>query len=218
MVWLGGRKRGEVTERMTRGQTEINSLSHALEFVLYSHGQREPLTWLRMGLTVIWASLISQLVKNPLQCRRCWLNCWVRKIRWRRDRLPTPVFLGFPCGSAGRESAHNAGDLGLIPGLGRFPGEGKGYPLQYSGLENSMDCIIVHGVSKRRTWLSKFHFHFDSHLESSLWLKIVYYWSLRSTEALWTLDCNSALFYQAQQGGHHLTTTYILNSDNYKIE
>ena len=59
----------------------------------------------------------------------------------RRDRLPTPVSLGVPCGSAGKESACNAGDLGLIPGLGRSPGEGKGYPLQYSGLENSMDCM-----------------------------------------------------------------------------
>ena len=53
--------------------------------------------------------------------------------------LPTPAFLGFPCGSDGKESACNSGDLGLIPGLGRFPGEKKGYPLQYSGLENSMD-------------------------------------------------------------------------------
>ena len=51
------------------------------------------------------------------------------------------------------------GDLGLIPGLGRSPGEGKGYPLPYSGLENSMDCI-VHGVAKCRTRLSNFHFHF----------------------------------------------------------
>ena len=51
----------------------------------------------------------------------------------------TSVFLGFPCGSAGKESAHNVGDLRLIPGLGRFPGEGKGYPLPCSGLENSMD-------------------------------------------------------------------------------
>ena len=49
--------------------------------------------------------------------------------------------LGFPCGSAGKESVCNAGDLGSIPGLGRSPEEGKGYPLQYSGLENSMDCI-----------------------------------------------------------------------------
>ena len=55
--------------------------------------------------------------------------------------------MGFPCGSAGKESACNAGDLGSIPGLGRSPAEGKGYPLQYSGLENSMDCI-VHGITK----------------------------------------------------------------------
>ena len=81
---------------------------------------------------------------------------WVGKIPWRRDRLPTPVFLGFPGGSAGKESACNAGDLGLIPGSGRSPGEGKGCPLQYSGLENSIDCI-VHGVAKSRTWLSDFH-------------------------------------------------------------
>ena len=46
----------------------------------------------------------------------------------------------FPCGSAGEESACNVGDLGLIPGLERSPGEGKGYPLQYSSLENSMVC------------------------------------------------------------------------------
>ena len=56
-----------------------------------------------------------------LQCRRPQFHSWVRKICWRRDRLPSPVFLGFPCGSAGKESACNARDLGLIPGLGRFP-------------------------------------------------------------------------------------------------
>ena len=72
--------------------------------------------------------------------------------------LPTPVFLGFPCGSAGKESACNTGDLGSSPGLGRFPGEGKGYPLQYYGLENSMD-YIVHEVAKGQTQLSDFHFH-----------------------------------------------------------
>ena len=62
-------------------------------------------------------------------------TCKVRKICWRRDRLPTPVFLG----SVGKESACNVGDLGSIPGLGRSPGEGKGYPLQYSGLVNSIN-------------------------------------------------------------------------------
>ena len=58
--------------------------------------------------------------------------------------------LGFPCSSAGKEPACNVGDLVLIPGLGRSPGEGKGYPLQYSGLQNSMDCI-VHSVTESDT-------------------------------------------------------------------
>ena len=55
-----------------------------------------------------------------------------------KDRLPIPVFLGFSCGSAGKELACNEEDLGSIPGLGRSSGEGKGYPLQYSALENPM--------------------------------------------------------------------------------
>ena len=62
----------------------------------------------------------------------------------------------------GKESACNAGDPGSIPGLGRSAGEGNGYPLQYSGLENSMDRgawqVTVHGVAKSRTQLSDFHF------------------------------------------------------------
>ena len=60
--------------------------------------------------------------------------------------------LGFPCGSAGKESACNEGDLGSIPGLGRSPGEGNGYPVKYSSLENSMDSID-HGVKKSQTRL-----------------------------------------------------------------
>ena len=67
----------------------------------------------------------------------------------------------FPCGSAGEESVGNAGDLGLVPGLGTSPGEGKGYPLQYSGLKNFLDCI-VHGIAKNQTRLSNFHFQFFS--------------------------------------------------------
>ena len=92
-----------------------------------------------------------------------WFNSWVGKIGPRRDRLPTPVVLGFLCGSAGKESVCNVGDLGSISGLGRSPGEGKGCPLQDSGLENSMDCI-VHGVAKSQTRLSDFLFHFQSSL------------------------------------------------------
>ena len=60
------------------------------------------------------------------------------------------TILGFPCGSAGKEFAHNVGDLGSIPGSGRSPGEGKGYALQYSGLENSRD-YTVYGVTKSQT-------------------------------------------------------------------
>ena len=70
-----------------------------------------------------------------------------------------PVFLGFPRGSTGKESAYNMGDLGLMPGLRRFPGEGKGYSLHNPGLENSMDYII-HGVAKSQTRLSDLHVHF----------------------------------------------------------
>ena len=65
--------------------------------------------------------------------------------------------MGFPAGSAGKESACNVGDLGSIPGLERSPGERNVYPLQYSGLENSMN-FIVYGVTQ--TWLSVFYFHF----------------------------------------------------------
>ena len=65
--------------------------------------------------------------------------------------------MGFPDSSVGKESACSAGDPGSIPGLGRSPGEGKGYPLQYSGLENSTDCI-VYGVAKSQTRLSNIHF------------------------------------------------------------
>ena len=72
-------------------------------------------------------------------------------------------------GSAGKEPACNVGDLCSVPGLGRSPGEGKGYPLQYSGLENSMDCI-VRGVTKSETQLSDFHIislHFKSKREKN---------------------------------------------------
>ena len=77
-----------------------------------------------------------------------------REDPWRRDRLPTPGFLGFPCGSAGKESAYNAGDLGSIPGLGRSPGEGKGYPLQDSCLKNSMAIQSMELQRVRHDWVT----------------------------------------------------------------
>ena len=69
---------------------------------------------------------------------------------------------GKVCGLASKEFTRNAGKLGLIPGLVRSPGEGKGYPLQYSGLENSMG-YIVQGVAKSWTQLSDFQFHFHNY-------------------------------------------------------
>ena len=88
---------------------------------------------------------------------------------------PVTFNLGFPCDSAGKESTYNAGDLGLVPGLGRSPGEGKGHTLQYSGLENPMDCI-GHGIAKSRTRLSNFYFTFN--LSVVLIIKDIFFPSL----------------------------------------
>ena len=103
-------------------------------------------------------------------------NPWVGKIRWRRDRLPTPVYLGFPGGSAGKEFTCNVGDMGSVPGLWRSSAEGKGYPLQYSGLENSMDCI-VHGVAESQplslslfyTWWVGVQYSVTGYLNTASW-------------------------------------------------
>ena len=137
------------------------------ETVVYPHFMEEKMKHRHVKITYktsgrrgrIWALIYSSVDKeSACNAGDPTSYSWFRKIRWRRDRLPTPGFLGFSCVSAGKESACNAGDLGSIPGLGRSPGQG--YPLQYSGLENSVDCI-VHGVAKSRTRLSDFHFHFQ---------------------------------------------------------
>ena len=109
-----------------------------------------------MNLGKICASLVAQLVKNPPAMQETPFLFLGQEDPLEKGEAPTPIFLGFPYGSAGKECTCNEGDLGMIPGLGRSPGERKGYPLQYSGLENSMDCI-VHGVTKSRTPLSNFH-------------------------------------------------------------
>ena len=93
------------------------------------------------------ASLIAQLVKNPLAVQETQFDSWVRKIPWRRDRLPTPVLLGFPSNSADKESTCNARDSSLIPGLGRSSGDGIGFPLQYSCLENPHGLKSLAGYS-----------------------------------------------------------------------
>ena len=92
---------------------------------------------------------------------------------------------GFPGGSADRESTCNVGDLGSIPGLRRSPGEGNGYPLQYSALEKSMDWI-VHGVAKSRTWLSDFHF------QDAINYRWLYFWNKKHGQLnydTWAVKC-----------------------------
>ena len=85
------------------------------------------------------------------------------------------------CGSAVKESACNVRDLGSIPGLGGSPGEGKGYPPKYSGLENSMDCV-VHGVGKSWTWLSLFTLE-------SIFLSLLAPWEIqRDGHSLYIMD------------------------------
>ena len=75
--------------------------------------------------------MVAQLVKNPHAMQeRPGFNSWIGKIPWRRDKLPTPVFLGFPGGSDSKESACNAGDLDLFVGTRRSPGEGNSYLFQ----------------------------------------------------------------------------------------
>ena len=97
------------------------------------------------GICCIRASLVAQLIRIRLQCRRPQFDSRAR-ISWRRDRLPTPVFLGFFHSSGGKQSACNMGDLGSIPGSGRSPGGGHGNPLQYScpGNFHGQKCLVGH--------------------------------------------------------------------------
>ena len=85
---------------------------------------------------------------------KVWNSSGEWRVSWpeRRNKVSDPIKDVLLSAQLVKESACNAGDLGSIPGLGRFPGAGKGYPLQYSGLENSMDCI-VHGVAK--SWIQR---------------------------------------------------------------
>ena len=107
----------------------------------------------------MWAirmSLVAQLVKNPPSTQ----ETPVLFLGWEDplEKATHSSILRLPYGSASKESACNTGDLGSITGLGRSPGEGNSYPLQYSGLESSMDSV-VNGVPEL-TRLSDFYFHF----------------------------------------------------------
>ena len=82
-----------------------------------------------MSITSDYASLVTQLTKNPPAMQETLAQFLGQEDPQEMGRLPIPAFLGFPCGSAGKESACNVGDLGSIPGLGRSPGGGHGNPL-----------------------------------------------------------------------------------------
>ena len=83
-----------------------------------------------MSSKTMVSNMVAQRVKNPPAMQNTLVQFWSRDDPWKRDRLPTSVFLGFPGGSAGKESAHNAGDPDSIPGSGRSPAEGTDNPLQ----------------------------------------------------------------------------------------
>ena len=103
-----------------------------------------------MPLNNQWVTeAIKQEIKNYLETNEN-KNTKIQNLWDAVKTVIAQLVKSFPCGSASKESTCNVGDLGPIPGLGRSPGEGKGYPLQYSGLKNYIDCI-VHGVAKSRT-------------------------------------------------------------------
>ena len=118
------------------------------------HKMRENIWWCPKKVSkknIHNGSLSKEAIFTMSMCTKL-LELWVIFM------FPWEKLEDFPGGSAGKESTCNVGDLGSIPGLGRSPGEAKGYPLQYSVLENSMDCI-VHGSTKSQTQLNDFHFH-----------------------------------------------------------
>ena len=162
---------GKIEGRMRRGHQRmrwLDSITDAMNRwwrigrpgVLQSMGSQSQ-TWLGnwTTTTTMWSiqeNIPCTLKKNICSVAFRWSALCIKfKTFWSfKASVSLP---GFPCGSAGKESACYSEDLGSISGLGRSPGDGKGYPLQYSGLENSMDCI-AHGVAKSQTWLSDFHF------------------------------------------------------------
>ena len=163
LLQLGGWGQ-EVTDSRSRQQKPNNKGSEGQALTETAKKTALPKSLLGFCLqgSVLWqlcSSLVAQLVKSLPPMQRTPLNPWIGKIPWRRDGLPTPVFLGFPGGSAGKEPTCNARDLGSTPGLGRSPGGGLGNPVQYSCLENPQGQRSLAGSKRsqrvRHDWAMK---------------------------------------------------------------
>ena len=127
---------GRIGGRRRRGQQRMRWLDGIIDLMDMGLGRLRELVMDREA----WRTMIHGVAKS-------------------RTRLSFPC-MSFLCGSASKEFTCNAGDLGSIPGLGRSPGEGKGYLLSILGCRIPWTVRIVHGVTKSRTWLSNFHFRF----------------------------------------------------------
>ena len=138
-----------------------SSLTHRLFSACGERGP--PLGLWCVGCSLRWLLCCRSRILGSMGCSSCGSQTPEHRLSSCDRRASLLLCLwdlpgsGFPGGSAGKESACHVGDLGSILGLGRSPAQGKGYPPQYSGLENPMDCM-VHRVTKSRTRLSNFHF------------------------------------------------------------
>ena len=142
---------------MGRGSTEIQGQKH--RHSKRKKSQHDNVCFDSSHLSKALLNATSSL-KNLLIRSELILSSLTRPLFCTSVITISPLFYHFLCGSAGKEYTWNVGDLGLIPGLGRLrsPGKGKGSPLQYFGLENSMD-YTVHRITKSQTWLTDFHTH-----------------------------------------------------------
>ena len=130
------------------------------------------------------SSLIAQLIKNLPARQETPARFLGQEDHWRRDRLPTPIFLGFPCGSAGQESACNAGEPGSIPGLGRSPRERIGYPFQYSWA-SLVDQLVKNPPAMQETWVLSLGWEFPLEKGTAIHFSILA-WRIPWTVAAFT--------------------------------